>query len=216
MPLVGARFVNQNAGSVGIRRVLEVIVEKRLHNGAPEPAGRIAFEMNLADTAAFPPRLAMVPGSQDEMHRLTRGVLACEGLVERGATINIFLLKNTGDDQQRYVQRFFGQQLVDRLLLPEGVVGGVVGDGAPETKLLESAGSSHVTGRSSSQVLVVSIAISGPPLLLRFSCCFLVVDVVERAVLAKGAIMEPVVSNPAVYHWREGHGHFQGRMRAHG
>src|SRR5205823_4588311 len=136
-PLVRARFICKHARELRLRPSLQVMVEERLHYRAAEPACRVAFEMKLADAAAFTPRPAMVPGSQDQMDHLTRAVLACQGPVQRRATVNVFLIKQAGDDQHWHAQWLFRQQLVHRLVLPEGIVRGVVREGAPEAKLFQ-------------------------------------------------------------------------------
>src|SRR5206468_120980 len=106
-----------------LRRILQVMVEERLHYGPPKPGRRVALEMDFADVSAFAPRLAMVPRSQNEMHHLARRVLARQGLVERGAAVNVLLIKEPADDQHGYLNRLLGQQLVHRLVLPEVIVG---------------------------------------------------------------------------------------------
>src|SRR5467141_2498816 len=115
------------------------MVEERLHHGSAEPGSGVAFEKNLADSTAFAPALAVIPRSQDKMHHLARGVLAREGLVESGAAVNIFLIKEARDDQHRHLKRLFGQQLVHRLVLPKEIVRWVGREVAPEAKLLEPA-----------------------------------------------------------------------------
>ena len=215
MPLVCARFVHQHAGCIRLRRILQVIVEERLHHRPPEPGRGVAFEMNLADTAAFAPCLTVVPGSQNQMHHFARRVLARQRLIERGSAVNILLIEEAADDQHRHSQRLFGQQLVHGLFLPERIVGGVVRDGAPKAKLLESAGSRYGAGGTGSEVLIVGVANAGPPLLLGLPHRFLIVNVIKGAVLPKGAVVKPVVPDPAVHHRREGHGHLERRVRMH-
>jgi len=73
----------------------------------------------------------------------------------------------------------------------------------------------HGTRRAGTQIFVVRIARARPPLLVALARAFLVVDVSERAVLPERAVMEPVIADPAVDHRREGHGHFQRRVRMH-
>src|SRR5438552_14956499 len=175
------------------------MVEERLHHGPPEPSRRIALKMYFADTAAFAPRLAVIPRSQNEMHHLAQGILARQGLVESGAAVNILLIKEPGDDKHGHLNRLFGQQLVHRLVLPKGIVGRVVYKGAPEAKLLEPAGCGHGACGAGSQVLIISVATTGPPLLVALARPFLIVNVIDRACLTKGALVDPVVPNPAVH-----------------
>src|SRR6266404_7870438 len=92
-PLVGTRFVHQHTRRVGLRRVLQVMVEEGLHHGPPKPGRRVALEMNFADTPSFAPRLAVVPGSKNEMNLLARGILSRQGLVDCGAAVNVLLIK---------------------------------------------------------------------------------------------------------------------------
>src|SRR5258708_33413860 len=134
------------------------------------------------------------------MHHLAARVLACQSLIESGTAVDILLINEAGDNQHGYVQRLFGQQLVHRLILPERIVGGMLSDRTPEADLLQPAGCGHGAGGADPQVLVVSVAIAGPPLLVVLARGLLVVDIIERTVLSKGAIVEPVVPTPAVNH----------------
>src|SRR3984957_5279601 len=108
--------------------------------------------------------------------------------------------------------RFGGEELVDGLILPEGVVAGVRDDLLPEAGLLEAAPFSQLAGRAGAHEHVVVVKVAGPPLHRIVAGAVLLVDV-GHVLLAEGAIMEPVVSAPAVDHRVHRDGVLESRVR---
>ncbi len=103
-------------------------------------------------------------------------------------------------------------QVVQRLRLPEGVVGRMGGEAAPERELVEAVRDRigpGGTGVEESLVVVVGGAGDGIALALHAG---LARDVVEVG-LAEGAVMEPVVAHPAIDHRALGGSDPQRRMR---
>ena len=76
MPGVGTGLINQHTRRVRLRAVLQVVVEEGLHDGSAEPARGIAVEENRADAAPFAAPLAVIPGSQYQVHPLTVRITA--------------------------------------------------------------------------------------------------------------------------------------------
>ncbi len=95
MPDVRARLIDQDPGCVGIGRVLQVVIEERLHHVAPEPGAGSAFEPNQADAARFAAAPVMIPGAEHEMDLVAGRVLRCESLEQRGAAVEVFLIEQT-------------------------------------------------------------------------------------------------------------------------
>jgi len=105
-----------------------------------------------------------------------------------------------------------GDQAVERLRLPEGVVGRMGGELRPPGQLVQPPGLGEGAGRAGlEEVLVVVAGPAGhvvPGLLLGG----LAVEVVEVG-LAEGAVVEPVVAHPAVDHRALRHGRLERRVR---
>ena len=213
LPLINAGFICQHPGSVGLRPVLEVIIEERLHDVAPEPRGGIAFELNFTNAAAFAARLAVVPWAEDKMDYFAAGVLGRQRFEQSRPAVNILLIKETRDDHRRHMQRLFCQHFIHRLLLPKRVIRGVFAYSAPEAELFQAMRCRHRSCGAHPQIFFVSVSRAGPPAIVAAARSLLVVDIIERAFLPKRAVMKPIIPHPAVHHRRERHRHFQRRMR---
>ena len=215
MPGVGARLVRQHPWRVGLRRVLQVVVEKGLHHLTPEPACGIARELDHPDAASLATPLPVIPGTEHEMNLLAFRILGCERLVKRWGAIDVFLVEEPADDHHRHGDRLFREQPVDRLLLPPGVISRVRRQLPPEAGLLQAVRSRHRPRGATAQPGVVTVVGFAPPLLAAATCRLLVVSKLERALGAKSAVVEPVVAHPSVDHGRERHGCLESRMRIH-
>ena len=107
---------------------------------------------------------------------------------------------------------FGGEEFVYGLLLPEGVVAWVRDDLLPEAGLLEAAALAEFAGGYGVHEHVVVVEVAGPPLHGVVACAVLLVDVFH-VLLAEGAVVEPVVSAPAVDHRVHRDGYFEGWVR---
>src|SRR5215216_3922857 len=103
------------------------------------------------------------------------------------------------DQHHRNFQRFFGEDLVDGLIAPVSVVTRMLEDLAPEADLLETTTTAEFTCRSGFHKHVVVVEVTGPPFDLVAASGLLVVDV-THALLAEGAVVKPVVTDPTVDH----------------
>src|ERR1700756_4300605 len=103
--------------------------------------------------------------------------------------------------------------MIQRLALPEGIVGRVLHHPQCPGKLIEPMCPCKGAGRSSlpeGLIIVVGPTLHGVPFIL-LSC--LAGGVVEVG-LPESAVMKPVVTHPAIYHGALGRGHFERRVRS--
>src|SRR5436305_4247193 len=101
-------------------------------------------------------------------------------------------------------ERFFCENLVDSLQLPVSVVTRMLEDLAPETDLFETTTPAELTRGACFHKHVVIVEVTGPPKYLVFACSLLIVDV-AHPLLAKRAVVKPVVADPTVNHWIHRH-----------
>src|SRR4051812_20586906 len=99
MPLVSSRLIHKYPGRVGLRTVLQVVVEERLHGCPAEPGGCVAFEHDRPDAAALATALTVIPGSEDEVNPLAVRIAAGQRLVQRRAAVDVFLIKQARDNE---------------------------------------------------------------------------------------------------------------------
>jgi hypothetical protein len=113
------------------RPVLEVSVEERLQDLAAEILRRVAAEADRADGAAVAPLLVVEPRAQHEMDVSGR-IARLDRLPHRHGAVNVLLVPQAVDEEGRHGdRRLLEEELVDRLLLPEGIVSGMLGSFAP-------------------------------------------------------------------------------------
>ena len=108
----------------------------------------------------------------------------------------------------------FGEDLVQRLILPERVIGRMVHDLVGEADLLEAVQPRHVARGTGREPGVVVVVVIGPPGDIAGAGGFLIVEV-GQAVETKRAVVKPIVAPPAVDHGIDGHRRAQRRMRIH-
>src|SRR5439155_7023663 len=106
--------------------------------------------------------------------------------------------------------RFVGQDFIHRLIAPKCVVAWMVENFLPETHLLEPMPPAQFSRRSRFHVQVVIVKVRRPPLLVVLPRTFLFINV-WQILLSEGAVMEPVVSHPAIDHWVHGNRNLERR-----
>ncbi len=106
----------------------------------------------------------------------------------------------------------FGENLVQRLLLPEVVVGWVVHDLGGEADLFQAVQPRHLARRAGAQPGIIIIIVIGPPWDVAGPSGFLAVKICE-AVETKRAIVKPIVAPPAIDHGIDRDRRAQCRMR---
>src|SRR6202021_239875 len=178
--------------------ILEVIVEEWLHDRAAKPGGGVAFEQDRADAASLAPPLTVGPRTQYQVDHAAVRILRRQRPIECRSAVDIFLIEQTADDHHRYGERLLREQLVECLVLPERVVGGMRRQRTPVTKLVQSMQGRHRAGRTRLQIGLVGVTFTAPPLLFALACRLLIVDVVESPVLPEGAVVKPSIACRAI------------------
>ena len=153
-----------------------------------------------------------MPRAHHQKHLVVVGVLRLDRLVDGDGAVDVLLIPEAVDQHHRNGQRLRGELLVDRLIAPEGVVGRMLENLAPEADLLEAAPASQLARRSRLHEHVVVVEVAGPPFLIVGARARLLVDV-RHVLLAERAVVEPVVAHPAVHHRVHRHRHLERRMR---
>ena len=187
------------------------MVEEGLHRADAELAAGIALELKVTEAPALIIDAAMAPGTDHQADHVILLVLRFQRLVDRWGAIAVLLVPLAHDQHGRHGQRALGQQLVDRLFLPIGIIGRMFEQLAHRGKCVEAIGASEVAGRSGVQHRRIFVAIAhrdGAAALLGG-----LRQAVAEAEIAEGAIMEPVVAHPSVDHRALRHGGFQRRVR---
>src|SRR5579862_23533 len=135
MPLIGAGLVDQQSGRVGLRSILQVVIEKWLHDRAAKPGCRVALKKDGTDTTTLFASLTVIPRAEHQMHQISFRILRRQGLKYGRTTVDVLLIKQAIYQQHGHFYGLCRQQLVDCLVLPELVVGWVCRQIAPETEL---------------------------------------------------------------------------------
>src|SRR6185437_14202469 len=82
----------------------------------------------------------------------------------------------------------------------------------PETDLLHPMPARELTRRTGPQVDVIVVEGARLPQLIIRAGAHLLVDI-WKALLTKGAVVEPIIAAPAIHHGIHGHGYFERWMR---
>ena len=159
LPVVGAGLVNQHARRVRLRPVLQVVVEERLHDVAAEGQRRSRPGIESARSRG----LHDVPG-RDSTAR-ARGARARRADRWPPAPRTAPVRRRCPPDRTVPLTISMGtlggslaRTLIHCLLLPVGIVGGVLGQRAPEAQLIQSAGLGHRPRRAGAEEGLVGIA----------------------------------------------------------
>ena len=147
----------------GRRIVLEIVIQKRPQHVQPEILGRVAPKADLPYRAAVEPFLVMEPRPDDQIEIGILGLLRLERFVKSDIAVDIFLVPQTVHQHDGHRDALLGEDLIQRLLLPEGVISGMVHDLGGEAHLLETVQPRHVARRARAQPGVIIIIVIGPP-----------------------------------------------------
>ncbi len=152
------------------------------------------------------------PGADGEVQHVVR-IVRRERVPDGDVAVDVLLVPERVDQHGGHRERAAGgEQLVERLPLPERVVGRVRGDLAEEAELVEAAAAAEFARGHEAEVVGVFVIGVGPPALGAAAIGLLLVDVTPGAG-AEGAVVEPVVAGPAVDHGVDRHGGAKRRMR---
>src|SRR4030095_15526303 len=146
---VRSRLERGDRGDVGLRSaVLQILSEKRTEDFLAEVKGGVAAELYGAERTAVADHLTMMPWADYQQDLGVCRVLRFDGLVHREGAVNVFLVPQAVNEHHRRFQRLGGQQLVDGLVAPESVVGGMLDELVPKAQLIEAAAATQLTGRN--------------------------------------------------------------------
>ena len=128
------------------------------------------------------------------------------------APVDVLLVPEAVHEHDRHLQRLAREDLVHGLVAPEGVVGRMLQELAPEADLLEAVPLAELARRDAVQEQVVVVVVPAPPLHVVLARGLLLEDV-GHALLAERAVVEPVVAHPAIDHRVHRHRDLQRRVR---
>src|SRR5664279_708714 len=111
-----------------------------------KPGAGVAAEADGAEGVSGLDLLPMVPGTEDHEYLVVGGVEGLDGLVDGDRAVDVFLVPEAVDEQDRNLEGLLGEDLVDGLIAPECVVGGVLENLLPEAHLLEAVAAAEFTG----------------------------------------------------------------------
>ena len=212
-PSVGAGFEGGDRRDVGLGgAVFEILIEEGAQNFALELKRGVGVEFQRAEGAAVFDFLTVMPRAHDEEDFVVVGVFRLDGFVNGDGAVDVLLIPEAMDEHHGDFQGLGGENLVDGLFAPEGVVGGMVENLAPEADLLEAMAAAQLTRRHRIHVNVVVVEMAGPPLRAIVARGFLFIDV-GHVLLAESPVVEPVVAYPAVDHGIHGNGNFERGVR---
>ncbi len=147
VPVVFAGVVDEDGRSVGFGcAFFEVLAEEGKHDLVAEVGGGVAVPGEGAEDVALAIDLAVEPGAHDEVVHGVGGVFGLEGAIAVDGSPHVFLIPEALKPHGRDGEGTRGDELVEGLTLPEGVVGGMRVDGVPVGKLVLSLGAGEVTG----------------------------------------------------------------------
>ena len=211
--MVLARIVDQHLGHrLGGGAVFQVGVEEGDQNVAAEVGGGVALPLQRPERVGAAVDLAVIPGAHHQVG-VGGAVRGAERVPGVDGAIHVLLVPQALQPHGGHGRGMGGDQPVQRLHLPEGVVGRVGSEAAPERELVEAVRLGVGAGGAGiEEGLVVVVGDAGDRIALALHAG-LAGDVVEVG-LSEGAVVEPVVAHPAVDHRALGSRHLQRRMRA--
>ena len=144
------------AMDVGGVVVLKIHVEKWNEDVLAKIGRGIAIPLERSQVPAVAVDLAVVPGPDDQMI-----VGFMPGGLERfpdvDRAVDVLLVPQALQPDGRARRRVSGDQLVERLLLPEGVVGGMGGEALPPGQLVEAVRFAPGARRAGIEVILVVV-----------------------------------------------------------
>ena len=200
-PLIRAGLEGGDRSKVRLgRTVLEILCKERAQHLLAKILGGVASETDLTEGAALLDLLAVIPGTHDQLHHVTARIFRFDGCINRDCPVAVFLVPQAVHQHHRYPQRLRCEHLVHCLLAPKRIVRRMSEDLVPKAELLHAITVRQFPGRTAVHELVVFVMVVGPPLLAAIAGGSLLVDIGHGILLTKGAIVEPVVAQPAIDH----------------
>src|ERR1700731_2090932 len=112
------------------------MVQKWTQNFPSKIKTGIAVELKRAQRAAISDLLAVVPRSHHKKNFVIVFIFWLDRLVNGNGAINIFLVPQAIHQHDRDLERLSRQNLVHRLIAPEGVITGMSNQFTPKANLL--------------------------------------------------------------------------------
>ncbi len=177
-----------------------------------ELARGIAFEIQRTQRTAVVVHLTVAPRAHHQVVERIALVARLHRRVAVDRTPHVFLIPQALQPHRGHLQRRARHHLVERLLLPERVIGGVFGELVPPRQLLQACGLGEVAGRAGLQEIAVIVV----PLTRDAGALAALAELAGEVIeidLAERTVIEPVVAHPAVDHRAFRHRHLQRGMR---
>lgn len=211
--MVLAGVVDEHGRRGGFRRAIDqVLVEERAQHIVAELPRGIAIEVQRTQRAAVVIDLAVPPRPHHQVvERVAPVARLHRGIAVDGAP-HVFLIPQALQPHRGHLQRRTRHHLVQCLLLPEAVVGGVFGELVPPRQLFQTRRLGEVTGRACAQEIAVVVMALARDAGALAALAELAGEVVEID-LAERTVIEPVVAHPAIDHRALRRGHLQCGMR---
>ncbi len=205
--------VDQHRRRVRLRRTVhQVLVEERLEYITAELQRGIAIELQRAQFAAAVVHLAVPPRPHHQVIAVVAAVAPFHCLVGMVGTPHVLLVPQALQPHGRHLQRCFRHHRIQRLALPEPVIGRMLNQLLPPGQLVHTGEARVVAGRTDAQEgAVVVVAEAGQRRALA-ALLGLHREIVEVD-LAECTVVEPVVAHPAIDHRALRRSHLQCRMR---
>lgn len=211
--MVLAGVVDEHRRRGGFRRAIDqVLVEERAQHIVAELPRGIAIEVQRTQRAAVVIDLAVPPRPHHQVVERVALVARLHRRIAVDGAPHVFLIPQALQPHRGHLQRRARHHLVQRLLLPEAVVGGVFGEFVPPRQLFQTRRLGEVTGRAGAQEIAVVVMALARDAGALAALGQLTGEVVEVH-LAERAVVEPVVAHPAVHHGAFRHCDLERRMR---
>ena len=123
----------------------------------------VLTEVKLAERAGVFDLLTVVPGAHHEEELVVGGVFGLDRLLDGDGAVDVLLVPERVDEQRGDGERLFGEDLVERLVAPEGVIRGMRGDLVPEADLLHAALFGELAGGAGAHPHIVVVVVACPP-----------------------------------------------------
>ncbi len=213
LPLIDSRRIGVGDRRVRVGRAFEIMVEEGLQLFRPPLKSGVAIEGQRSELVAVMVGARMPPWPDHKVKKAAAFIFVLKRLVDRGRSIAVLLVPLPDLEHRRDRQRVRGHPLVDRLARPELGVGGILHQLADERHVFELIFASEVAGRSRFQVLGVIVAGTGWNARSGGRLAGALGQAEFESARAIGAVVKPVVANPAVDHRALRDRRLQRRMR---
>src|SRR6476620_3641231 len=103
------------------------MVQKRSQDLASKIKGCVAVKFDRTQRAAVAYFLSVMPWAENKIDHIVFGILWFDGFVNGRCPVYVLLVPKAVDKHNRYLERQFCEDLVDRLITPVRIVTRVLG-----------------------------------------------------------------------------------------